>query len=105
MNALLSGFIKAWDKARKAKNYHREVWVAAQAELQTAMGQESAPLTHCSTCGRETISQPCPVCYEVELRLDEYLKSSKGLEFVTQAINRAMQERVATLKKTPAKKE
>lgn len=53
------------------------------------MNQPSAP---CSTCGRLTAfntTKKCPLCWEVEWLLPEYLRSEGGRAFATEALAHA----------------
>lgn len=45
------------------------------------------PNDKCTTCGIEmTMPGRCRNCYEVELRLEEYIQSKKGFDFVLKTV-------------------
>lgn len=51
---------------------------------------------HCINCGREVAFEPCDdceTCYEVEGRLDAYMQSEHGINFVRNHLAAAERER------------
>ncbi len=47
--------------------------------------KELEPENECTTCGDKCYLKECTNCWEVERRLEDYLKSPKGFVFVMKA--------------------